>query len=93
MNDGGIATLSRRAEAGTVIWQQRLGGTYSASPVFADGRIYFLGRARVTTVIAPGKEFRRLATNPLDGWLAGFDGRYRERAPLLVSSQEPTVVT
>ena len=68
MNDGGIASCLD-ARTGTVIWQQRLGGTYSASPVFADGRIYFLAEQGVTTVIAPGKEFRRLATNALDGGL------------------------
>jgi len=68
VNDGGIASCLD-ARTGTVIWQHRLGGTFSASPVFADGRIYFLAEQGVTTVIAPGKEFRRLATNPLDGGL------------------------
>lgn len=68
VNDGGIASCLD-ARTGTVIWQQRLGGTYSASPVYADGRIYFLAEQGVTTVIAPGKAFRRLATNPLDGGL------------------------
>jgi outer membrane protein assembly factor BamB len=55
------------ALTGQVHWQQRLGGNYSASPVFADGRIYFLSEEGVAVVIAPGKEFRRLAANPLDG--------------------------
>jgi hypothetical protein len=50
-----------------VLWQQRLGGNYSASPIFADGRIYFLSEEGVATVIAPGREFRRLAVNRLDG--------------------------
>jgi outer membrane protein assembly factor BamB len=68
VNDGGIATCLD-ARTGTLVWQQRLGGTYSASPVFADGRIYFLAEQGVTTVIAPGREFRRLATNTLDGGL------------------------
>ena len=68
VNDGGIASCID-AKSGAVIWQQRLGGTYSASPVFADGRIYFLAEQGVTTVIAPGREFRRLATNTLDGGL------------------------
>jgi len=68
VNDGGIASCID-ARTGAVIWQQRLGGTYSASPVFADGRIYFLAEQGVTTVIAPGKQFRRLAANPLDGGL------------------------
>ena len=68
VNDGGIASCLD-ARTGTVVWQQRLGGTFSASPVFADGRIYFVAEQGLTTVIAPGKEFRRLATNPLDGGL------------------------
>ncbi len=68
VTDGGIATCLD-ARTGAIVWQQRLGGTYSASPVFADGRIYFLAEQGVTTVIAPGKEFRRLAANALDGGL------------------------
>jgi outer membrane protein assembly factor BamB len=68
VTDGGIATCLD-ARTGATIWQQRLGGTYSASPVFADGRIYFLAEQGVTTVIAPGREFRRLAANRLDGGL------------------------
>ena len=35
--------------------------------MFADGRIYFLSEEGVATVIAPGKEFRTLATNHVDG--------------------------
>jgi outer membrane protein assembly factor BamB len=66
VNDGGIASCLD-AETGVVRWQQRLGGNYSASPVFADGRIYFLSEEGVATVIAPGREFRKLATNALDG--------------------------
>jgi len=66
VNDGGIASCID-ARSGTVVWQQRLGGTYSASPVFADGRIYFLAEHGMTTVIAPGRQFRRLAVNSLDG--------------------------
>ena len=42
-------------------------GNSSASPVFADGRIYFLAEDGVATVIAPGKAFRRLAMTPLEG--------------------------
>ena len=48
-------------------WQQRLGGNYSASPVFADDRIYFLSEDGMARVIAPGREFRVLATNRLQG--------------------------
>jgi outer membrane protein assembly factor BamB len=55
------------AMTGAVHWQQRIGGNHSASPIFADGRIYFLSEEGVATVIAPGKEFRKLATSELDG--------------------------
>jgi len=66
VNDSGIA-ICLDAKTGTPIWAQRLPGAHSASPVFADGRIYFLSEDGVTTVIAPGTEFRALATNRLDG--------------------------
>ena len=35
--------------------------------MFADGRIYFLSEEGVATVIAPGRQFQKLATNTLDG--------------------------
>lgn len=66
VNDGGIA-MCLNARTGAPAWVQRLPGSYSASPVFADGRIYFLSEDGVATVIAPGAELRVLATNRLDG--------------------------
>ena len=66
VNDSGIA-ICLDARTGTAIWAQRLSGPHSASPVFADGRIYFLSEDGLTTVVAPGSEFRLLATNHLDG--------------------------
>jgi len=66
VSDIGIATCLD-ASTGKIHWQQRLGGNYSASPVFADGRIYFLNEEGVTTILAPGKKFRRITTNSLDG--------------------------
>jgi outer membrane protein assembly factor BamB len=66
VSDIGILTCVD-ARTGMVHYQQRLGGNVSASPVFADGRIYFLNEEGVTTVIAPGKVFNRLAVNQLDG--------------------------
>lgn len=66
VSDTGVLSLADAA-SGQIVWQQRLGGNYSASPVFADGRIYFQNEAGMTTVIAPGREFRRLAINRLDG--------------------------
>lgn len=66
VSDIGIATCLD-ARTGETHWQQRLGGNYSASPVSADGRIYFLSEEGVATVIAPGRVFRKIATNELDG--------------------------
>jgi outer membrane protein assembly factor BamB len=66
VSDTGVLTCAD-AKSGTIVWQQRLEGNYSASPVFADGRIYFLSEEGLTTVIAPGRTFQRLALNRLDG--------------------------
>lgn len=52
-----------------MIWQERLGGRFSASLVCVEGRIYLFDDAGVTHVIQPGHEFRPLARNQLDGGL------------------------
>ena len=44
-----------------------LGGNFSASPLHADGRIYFLNEAGETTVIEPGREYKQLAKNLVEG--------------------------
>jgi outer membrane protein assembly factor BamB len=67
VNDSGIA-LCLDARTGERYWQQRLNGNYSASPVFADGRIYFLSEEGTATVIEPGHQFREVASNRLDGY-------------------------
>ena len=41
-------------------------GTYSASPVLADGRIYITSEEGVTTVFAAGPKFQVLAENAVD---------------------------
>ena len=77
VNDAGIASCLD-ARTGSVHWQQRLGGNYSASPLYADGRIYFASEEGKTTVIAPGTTFRLLATSQLDGAiLASFAVAHR----------------
>jgi len=42
-------------------------GTYSASPVLAEGRIYLTNEAGETVVLAAKPEFTILATNKLQG--------------------------
>ena len=66
VNDTGIASCLD-AKSGTTHWQERLGGNYSASPIFADQRIYFLSEEGASIVLAPGREFRKLAESTLDG--------------------------
>ncbi|MDP6524938.1 MAG: PQQ-binding-like beta-propeller repeat protein [Kiritimatiellia bacterium] len=53
------------ARTGKVIWKKKIGGTYLASPVYAEDRIYLFNRKAETTVIQPGHEFKVLATNTL----------------------------
>ncbi len=55
------------AKTGQTIWKERLGGTYGASPVLADGRLYCLAEDGTTAVVAADRNFKRLATNSLEG--------------------------
>ncbi len=64
VSDNGIATCLDAA-TGKVHWTQRIGGNHSASPVHADGRIYFLSEEGDAVVLAPGKEYRMLAKNSI----------------------------
>ena len=66
ISDNGIASCVD-AKTGNEYWRVRLGGNHSASPIYADGRIYFLGEEGESVVIAPGRQFKALATNQLDG--------------------------
>jgi outer membrane protein assembly factor BamB len=55
-----------RAKTGEEIWRERLEGRYSASPIWTDGRIYFLSAKGKTTVVQAGDEFKVLAENELN---------------------------
>ena len=67
INDRGIA-VALDAKTGEIIWdRQRIEpGTYSASPLLADGKIYATSEDGVTTVLKAGAEFQILAVNRLD---------------------------
>ncbi len=58
------------AKTGEQIWgDQRIrNGTYSSSPVLADGKIYITNEDGVTTVIRAGPKFEVLAENDLAGY-------------------------
>jgi outer membrane protein assembly factor BamB len=63
-NDGMARCLD--ATTGRPQWKERLKGGYRASPLAADGRVYFLNTEGVTTVVAASPHFERLAENRLD---------------------------
>ncbi|MSR55876.1 MAG: quinonprotein alcohol dehydrogenase [Gemmataceae bacterium] len=60
----GIASCLE-AKTGVLVWKERLGGKFSASPIHVAGRIYFFEESSVTSVIEPGRQFKLLATNKL----------------------------
>ena len=64
LTEAGVAKCLKAA-TGEVIWRQRLGERHSASPVWADGKIYFLSEKGTTTVISEGAEFKVLTKNEL----------------------------
>jgi outer membrane protein assembly factor BamB len=58
------------AKTGAVVYgPERLKpGTYSASPVLADGKIYITNEDGLTSVFAPGPKFELLAENALEDY-------------------------
>jgi len=70
ISDTGIAGCID-ARSGALVWQQRIGGEYSASPVYADGRLWFFSEEGKATVLKPGRVFEQVVENRLDeGFLA-----------------------
>ena len=61
------ALICTEATTGTQVWLQRFRGEYWASLLATNDRIYIPSRKGSTTVIAPGREYRELAVNDLDG--------------------------
>jgi outer membrane protein assembly factor BamB len=55
------------AATGQLVWSERIGGKDAASPVYAEGRLYFFSQQGTTTVLKPGRTFEVLATNSLAG--------------------------
>lgn len=77
ISDSGGMVSCLDAKSGTPHWQERIGGNFSASPLHANGKIYFHSREGVTTVLKAGTTFEILSENKLDGSLmasAAVDG-------------------
>ncbi len=69
VDDSGIASCVD-ASSGEVRWSHRIGGNFSASPVYADGRIYACNEEGKVTTFAPDKDaFKMLGEGQFE---AGF---------------------
>lgn len=68
VSDSGMATCANPAN-GEAHWQERLGGSHLASPLYAAGRIYFFDKDGKTTAVKAGPRFERLAENAVEGAL------------------------
>jgi outer membrane protein assembly factor BamB len=63
-NDVGAITVVD-ANSGEKVWQERVDGIFSASPIAGDGKIYFVSETGETIVLRSGREPRILARNDL----------------------------
>jgi outer membrane protein assembly factor BamB len=61
----GVGVNCVNAKDGEVVWQQRVKGPFSASPVLADGKLYIVAEDGATTVIEIGDKPKVLATNAI----------------------------
>ncbi len=64
VSDNGILSCLD-AVSGKVVWQQRLNGNYSASPLFADGLLYLCSQEGKVQVVKPGDTYQSLAENDM----------------------------
>lgn len=70
-NNNGILTCIQ-AETGEIIYRERIGGggnAYSASPVSADGKLYFASEEGEIHVVKAGPKYEYLGSNPMGGVL------------------------
>jgi outer membrane protein assembly factor BamB len=70
VSDSGVATCFAAA-TGKEVWQQRLPGSFTASPIRVGDRLYVTNEAGKTFVLKAGPRYELIATNDLgDGVLA-----------------------
>jgi outer membrane protein assembly factor BamB len=65
VGDVGVLTVID-AKTGERVFQERIGGVYSASPVAADGKVYLLSEDGETIVVSAGRSPKILARNKLN---------------------------
>jgi len=62
--DNGVVSCVR-LEDGELVWRERVGGTYSGSPICVNDRLYAISDEGEVVVLATGQTYRLLAKNPL----------------------------
>ena len=65
VSGGGVASCLE-AESGRVVWRERLGGDYWASPLYAAGKIYFFSMDGRIAVIEASDKYKLIADNELE---------------------------
>jgi hypothetical protein len=59
------------AGTGEVVWTERVGGKFAASPIYGDGHLYFFDQEGKALVLQPGRALKVVATNTLaNGFMA-----------------------
>jgi len=54
------------AKTGERVWNKRLEGEFSSSPIYSEGKIFFSNQDGQSFVVAADREYKLLATNTLD---------------------------
>jgi outer membrane protein assembly factor BamB len=67
--DKGIVTCLD-GKTGREVWKERLDGSYHASPVAGDGKVYLTSKEGTVYVVRAGREFEVLAQNDLGEGIA-----------------------
>jgi outer membrane protein assembly factor BamB len=81
-SDSGGVVFCQEAATGKIVYAERLspsGGQIWASPVLADGKLYYVSKVNGTYVVAAQPKFQQLAHNVIDG------DKSRSNASLAVS--------
>jgi outer membrane protein assembly factor BamB len=68
VSDQGVVTCVD-AKSGDVVFRQRLGGNFSASPLVADGKLLFLSREGDVSVAQAGSSWQEVSKNHVNGQL------------------------
>jgi outer membrane protein assembly factor BamB len=64
LKENGIV-LCIDAKTGEIVWQERIEGNFAASPVYANGNIYFLSMDGECVIIRASRKFEEVARNQL----------------------------